>query len=71
MEEGSWLATLEVIMDTLEKRKQFLNKIKEVCEEYGYCISHEDGHGMFQIVSYDEYDMESLMYADYGRYEDK
>jgi hypothetical protein len=34
----------------------FFNEIAETCKKHGYSISHEDGHGSFQIEYYhDDY----------------
>jgi hypothetical protein len=32
----------------------FLAEIETVCERHGLSISHEDGHGAFEVVDYDE-----------------
>lgn len=32
----------------------FLDEIDQVCQRHGLAISHEDGHGAFEIVDYDE-----------------
>ena len=31
----------------------FLDEIEGVCQKYGLSISHEDGHGGFEIMKYD------------------
>jgi hypothetical protein len=42
---------------------KFLEEIKTVCEKHGMSISHEDGHGGFEIEDYDEYNIEWLFAA--------
>ena len=42
---------------------EFLEEIEKVCREYGYSISHEDGHGSFEIEPFDEGLMEWLYEA--------
>lgn len=36
------------------KIDEFLNEINEVCKKHGFSISHEDGHGAFEIEKFDE-----------------
>ncbi len=32
----------------------FLDEVIAVCKKHGMSISHEDGHGAFEITAYDE-----------------
>ena len=32
----------------------FLNELEAVCKRHGMGISHEDGHGSFLVVDYDD-----------------
>jgi hypothetical protein len=41
----------------------FLIEIVEVCRKHGFSISHEDGHGAFQVVPLDEANVEWLLNA--------
>jgi hypothetical protein len=34
--------------------KDFLANVIKVCRRHGFSISHEDGHGAFEIVPFDE-----------------
>jgi hypothetical protein len=41
----------------------FLDEIWAVCERHGMALSHEDGHGAFEVVSIGAADREWLMDA--------
>jgi hypothetical protein len=41
----------------------FLADVLEVCKKHGLSISHEDGHGAFEIVAYNDYYVEWLSNA--------
>jgi len=45
------------------KVEEFLDAIEEVCRKFGYSISHEDGHGAFEIAPFDEYKLTWLRQA--------
>lgn len=49
--------------DRSEKVKQFLEAIEEVCKMFNLSISHEDGHGAFQIEIFNESNIEWLKCA--------
>ena len=36
----------------MSKVDEFISEILEVCKKRGFSISHEDGHGSFEIVNY-------------------
>ena len=36
------------------KYECFKNEVIKLCNKYGVCISHEDGHGSFLLVDYDK-----------------
>ena len=44
-------------IETPEKIVQFFNEIEAICKKYNLSISHEDGHGAFEIVPYEKYYM--------------
>lgn len=46
-----------------EKVDKFLQEIADVCRKHGYSISHEDGHGAFEIEDFSESNVEWLMAA--------
>lgn len=48
------------LIETPEKLKLFFNEIEEVCIKYNFSISHEDGHGAFEIEEYDKNNIEWL-----------
>ena len=35
--------------------KDFLKEIIQVCKKYNFSISHEDGHGAFEIKDYEDF----------------
>ena len=41
----------------------FIEEVIEVCKKHGFSISHEDGHGGFQITKYNVRDADWLMDA--------
>lgn len=45
------------IEKTPDKVVEFFNEIDSVCKKYGLSISHEDGHGAFEIENYSEDNM--------------
>jgi hypothetical protein len=48
------------------KIDEFLKEISKVCKKHGFSISHEDGHGAFEIETFDKYNIEWLMDAHDG-----
>ena len=44
-----------------KKIDDFLGDIIKVCKKYKYSISHEDGHGAFEIGEYNETDANWLL----------
>ncbi len=42
----------------------FLEEIERICREYDLSISHQDGHGAFKIVRFDESTLEWLKGAE-------
>lgn len=46
---------------------EFLKEIDEICKKHKMSISHEDGHGAFEVVWYNENCTEWLMNAHDGR----
>ena len=47
-------------MNTGPRAIAFLDAIERVCREHGLSISHEDQHGAFQVVPFNEDDLEWL-----------
>jgi hypothetical protein len=45
------------------KPEDFLNEIEALSRRYGLCLGHEDGHGAFLVVPFDEYHIEWLKAA--------
>ena len=41
----------------------FLQEIIAICKKHGYSISHEDGHGAFEIENTDDYNFDWLLNA--------
>lgn len=38
----------------------FIRDITEVCRKHGLTLSHEDGHGAFEVERYDQHTIEWL-----------
>lgn len=45
------------------RNREFFNEIEEVSKKYNISISHEDGHGSFELVRYSEELMDWLRNA--------
>lgn len=41
----------------------FLQEIIAICKKHGYSISHEDGHGAFEIENTDDHNFDWLLNA--------
>jgi hypothetical protein len=50
------------------KRREFLKKLRALCEQHGISIAHEDGNGAFLLEDFSEKTMRWLEQADYGEY---
>jgi hypothetical protein len=46
--------------------REFLQAIARVCEDFGLSLSHEDGHGAFEITPYDDYNQDWLSRAHFS-----
>ena len=46
-----------------EAFKDFFDEIELICRKYGLSISHEDGHGSFEIKKFDENNLDWLREA--------
>jgi hypothetical protein len=60
-----WIKSRGLYGESGENKKidEFLADVIEVCKKHGLSISHEDGHGSFNIVKYDENTVDWLMDA--------
>ena len=50
-----------------EDMLNFLKDVEIVCKKHKMTISHEDGHGAFEIEGYDEFNLEWLAEANDAR----
>ena len=48
----------------------FLSEVAKVCKRHGFAISHEDGHGAFEVVDFESGD-EDWLAAAHDRTESK
>ena len=46
-----------------DKLVEFFNEVDKICKKYNYSISHEDGHGAFEIEEYDKNNIDWLKSA--------
>ncbi len=51
------------LIETPEKLLKFVDEIEQVCKKYDLSISHEDGHGAFEIENFDEDNIDWLRNA--------
>lgn len=56
--------------EQIARRKLFLSELSALCRKHNVSIGHEDGHGAFELLDFDETLMEWLCDADSGVYED-
>lgn len=54
MEKNTWDNQKQEHVVTPQEMSNFLSEIEEVCKKHGLSISHEDYHGSFQVMEYDE-----------------
>lgn len=59
----TWDCKKHEFIDMPEKMKKFIDEIEKVCEKHCLSISHEDGHGAFEIETYKEINIEWLKHA--------
>ena len=59
----SWDCKKGERVETPQKQIDFIEEIDAVCKKYNLSISHEDGHGGFEIEEYDPYNIEWLKRA--------
>lgn len=50
----NWDCNKNEFVETPSNILLFLNEINKVCKKYNLSISHEDGHGAFEIEKYSE-----------------
>ncbi len=55
-----WDCNKKEFVETPTNILLFLNEINEVCKKYNLSISHEDGHGAFEIEKYSEHNQNWL-----------
>lgn len=53
----------DVLEDKMNRAELFLIEIKQVCKKHKLSISHEDFHGSFKILKYNDNDMRWLLSA--------
>lgn len=50
----NWDCNTNKFVETSKELKRFFKDIENVCKKHGYSISHEDGHGAFEIEGYSD-----------------
>lgn len=59
----NWDCSKNEYVETSKKLKCFFKDIENVCKKHGYSISHEDGHGAFEIEKYSDDNIDWLKNA--------
>ena len=59
----SWSKKHKCKIDTPKEIIDFFDEIEEVCVKHGLSISHEDGHGAFEIEKFSSDNIEWLKSA--------
>lgn len=54
MDGKVWNLITNERVDLPEKVSDFYKDIEDVCKKHNLSISHEDGHGSFEIVPYND-----------------
>ena len=58
-----WSTVEQGDIELPEKVKSFYSEIEQVCMKYNFSISHEDGHGAFELEEFSHSNMEWLRNA--------
>lgn len=64
----TWHTSKSEHIETPKEMIEFLKEIESVCKKYNMSISHEDGHGAFEIEEYNERNMRWLCNASYNKF---
>lgn len=56
----NWDKNKREFVETSEEIRHFFEEIESVCKKHGFSISHEDGHGAFEIEKYDKKNIDWL-----------
>lgn len=59
----NWDCSKKEYVETSKELKKFFKDIENVGKKHGYSISHEDGHGAFEIEKYDDDNIDWLKNA--------
>lgn len=59
----TWNCKTNKFIEIPEKQVKFMEEIEEICKKYDLSISHEDGHGAFEIDSFNQDNIEWLKAA--------
>lgn len=59
----SWNSKTSEHIETPKNIQDFFDAIDIICKEHKLSISHEDGHGAFEIEEYDEFNIKWLKNA--------
>ena len=59
----NWDCDKSKFVEQSEELEKFFKDIEVTCKKHGYSISHEDGHGAFEIEKYSDGNIEWLKNA--------
>ena len=59
----TWNCKTNKFIETPEKQIKFIEEIETICKKYNLSISHEDGHGAFEIDKFSQDNIDWLKSA--------
>jgi FAD/FMN-containing dehydrogenase len=59
----NWDCSKSEFIEQSKEIEAFFKEIEETCKKHGYSISHEDGHGSFEIEKYSDDNIDWLKNA--------
>ena len=59
----TWNCKTNKFIETPEKQIKFMEEIEAICKKYNLSISHEDGHGAFEIDKFSQDNIDWLKSA--------
>jgi FAD/FMN-containing dehydrogenase len=61
----NWDCSKSKFIEQSKEMENFFKEIEATCKKHGYSISHEDGHGAFEIEKYSDDNIDWLKNANF------